>query len=121
MTSFMFMTSSLLGSEDAWISRPFNLVLLRFSTVSPNCPYQKDLTLQHMYVCVCVCVCVCCSIVLHLSYLYSLLIANLFLVFHALGSANVKRVLSKLFFKHQQCLLTLEARLIPYGIITNTF
>ena len=34
-------------------------------------------------------------------------------VFRALGSADVKRVLSKLFFEPQQCLLTLEARLIP--------
>ena len=38
---------------------------------------------------------------------------SLSLVFCALGSADVKRVLSKLFFEPQQCLLTLEARLIP--------
>ena len=57
----------------------------------------------------------CHGIVLNLLYLYLLLIANLSLslVFHALGSADVKRVLSKLFFEPQQCLLTLEARLIP--------
>ena len=33
-------------------------------------------------------------------------------MFCALGSANVKRVLSKL-FEPQQCLLSLEAKLIP--------
>ena len=55
----------------------------------------------------------CCGIVLHLSYLYLPLIANLSLIFCALGSIDVKRILSKLFFEPQQCLLTLEARLIP--------
>ena len=38
---------------------------------------------------------------------------SLSLMFRALGSTDVKRVLSKLFFEPQQCLLTLEARLIP--------
>ena len=39
-------------------------------------------------------------------------------MFRALGSADVKRVLSKLFLELQQCLLNLEARLIPWGIIS---
>ena len=38
---------------------------------------------------------------------------SLSLMFHVLGSADVKRVLSKLFFEPKQCLLTLEAKLIP--------
>ena len=60
---------------------------------------------------------ICRVIVLHLSYLYSLLITSLSFMFCALGSADVKRVISKLFLEPLQCLLNLEARLIPLGII----
>ena len=78
-------------------------------------------TLSHvcMYVCgyvyVCVCMCACMSWYSTSSSvsIFVLDCKSLSLVFHALGSADVKRVLSKLFFEPQQCLLTLEARLIP--------
>ena len=55
----------------------------------------------------------CHSIVIHLLYLYLLLIASLSFMFHALDSPDVKRLLSKLFLEPQQHLLNLKARLIP--------
>ena len=56
----------------------------------------------------------CCGILLHLLYLYLLLVANLFLLCFVLWALPMlKEYSASSFFEPQQCLLTLEARLIP--------